>query len=241
MRRPRRLTLQRAGKAEILTEESRRRAARVACRHRPGDGGSSGSEGERMARWIDGRSLLRLGVLSLACLLLALGAVALATGCGGDESRTSTAARRVVKVKHEPSDPWTYARARFKELCAGCHTLADAGATGRRFNLDHSTGVEETHVRYVIASGEPGMPAWGGVLSGREYEELVAYVVTVARREEGDDYWHRQITLRGEGEEWTPADTRRLELYAQKLRKRNNELLVRKVKRAEERRARERR
>jgi hypothetical protein len=183
-----------------------------------------------MARWIDGRSL-RLGALLLACLLLALGAVALATGCGGDESRTRTAAKRVVKVKHEPLDPWTYARARFNELCAGCHTLADAGARGRRFNLDHSTGVEETHVRYVIASGEPGMPGWAGVLSGREYEELVAYIVTVARREEGDDYWHRQITLRGAGEFWRPADTRRLELYAQRLRKRNEEAIQREVER----------
>ncbi|MBS1869404.1 MAG: cytochrome c [Actinobacteria bacterium] len=172
-----------------------------------------------MARWIVGRRLRRGALLTLACLLAALGAVALATGCGGASGgdRTATAPRRVVQVRHEPLDRWTYARARFREMCAGCHTLADAGATGRRFNLDHSTGVDEQHARYTIEQGEPGMPAWGGVLASREFEELVAYVSTVARRTEGDDYWHRQITLRSEFPKWSPADTRRLEAYARKL------------------------
>jgi mono/diheme cytochrome c family protein len=175
-----------------------------------------------MARWIDGRRLRRAVLLPLACLLVALGMVALATGCGGaDEDRTtSTAARRVVQVKHEPKDRWTYARARFNEMCAGCHTLADAGATGRRFNLDHAVGVDETHTRFTLEQGEPGMPAWAGVLSSREFEELVAYVSTVAKRAEGDDYWSRQIKLRGEGERWSFADTRALEAYARRLNER---------------------
>jgi len=172
-----------------------------------------------MARWIDGRRLRR-GALPLACLLLALGALALAAGCGGADGRTAaTAAHRVVRVEREPNDRWTYARARFREMCAGCHTLADAGTTGRRYNLDHASaeGVEEQHTRFTIAKGEPGMPAWEGVLSKREFEELVAYVSTVAKRSEGDDYWHSQITMRGEGEIWSPEDTRKLEAYAKRL------------------------
>ncbi|HET6448138.1 MAG TPA: cytochrome c [Conexibacter sp.] len=176
-----------------------------------------------MARWIDGRRLRHGVLVPLACLLVALGAVVLAAGCGGaDGSKTTTSrpVRKVVSVKHEPTDRWTYARARFNEMCAGCHTLADAGARGRRFNLDHSSGVDEAHVRYTIARGEPGMPDWEGVLSRREYEELVAYISTVAKGTEGDDYWHRQIMLRGEGENWSPADTKRLEAYAKRLARR---------------------
>lgn len=156
-------------------------------------------------------------------VLVALATVALAAGCGnsGDSSSASAtvASRRVVKVQHVRQDRFTYARARFNEMCAGCHTLADAGARGRRYNLDHSDeiGVGETHVRGVIAEGEPGMPAWRDVLSPREYEELVAYIVTVTRKTSGDDYWHRQIMLRGEGAPWTRADTDRLEAYAHRL------------------------
>lgn len=172
-----------------------------------------------MARW------MRRGLLPLACLLVALGALALASGCGGagndrTTAATTTVVRRVVAVKHEPTDRWTYARARFNEMCAGCHTLADAGARGRRFNLDHASGVDETHARYTIAHGEPGMPAWEGVLSGREFEELVAYVSTVAKGTPGDDYWHRQIMLRMEGTRWSAGDTRALEAYAKRLNER---------------------
>jgi mono/diheme cytochrome c family protein len=171
-----------------------------------------------MARWIDGRRPRRGALLPLACLLVALGAVALAAGCGGtDKDKTSTTTRKVVQVKHEPSDRWTFARARFREMCAGCHTLADARTTGRRYNLDHAGDIDETRARYAIGSGEPGMPAWGGVLSPREYEELVAYVSTVDRRGEGDDYWGRQIRLRSRFPKWSPADTRQLEAYATRL------------------------
>jgi len=172
-----------------------------------------------MARWIDGRRLRRGALLPLACLLVALGAIALAAGCGGaDRDKTTSAAtRKVVQVKHEPTDRWTYARARFREMCAGCHTLADARTTGRRYNLDRSEAVEEEHVRYTVARGEPGMPAWEGVLSPREFEEIVAYVSTVARREEGDEYWHRQIMLRMRFPKWSRTDTQRLEAYATRL------------------------
>jgi mono/diheme cytochrome c family protein len=171
-----------------------------------------------MAKWTLG-GLPRRGMLPLLACLLAV-AAALATGCGGSDassSSTATAARRVVQVRPAKQDRWTYARARFNEMCAGCHTLADAGARGRRYNLDHSGGVDETHVRYTIAEGEPGMPRWREVLSEREFEELVAYIVAVAKRTEGDDYWHRQLALRGEAQGWGPNDTRRLETYARRL------------------------
>lgn len=191
-------------------------------RLRPDDGGSIGSEGDGMGKWMDGRRL-RGALLPLACLLAALAVVALAAGCGNSSSTgsTVTSARRVVRVEPVKQDRWTYARARFREMCAGCHSLADAGATGRRYNLDASSvsGVSETHVRYTIAEGEPGMPAWRDALSEREYEELVAYIVAVTRKSGGNDYWHEQLVLRGEAANWSPAKTRQLEAYARRLRR----------------------
>lgn len=176
-----------------------------------------------MPKGIDGRLLWHRARPLLACLLVAL-ATAAAAGCGdssdSDSSSASTVAsraRRVVQVERVKQDRWTYARARFNEMCSGCHTLADSGATGRRFNLDHGGGINETHVRSTIAEGEPGMPAFREVLSPREFEELVAYLVAVARRTPGDDYWGRQLALRGEGAVWTRADTERLENFARRL------------------------
>lgn len=175
-----------------------------------------------MSKWTHG-GLPRRGMLPLLACLLAVTA-AFAVGCGGsdaDSGSTGTvaSARRVVQVRRVAQDRWTYARARFNEMCAGCHSLADAGARGRRYNLDVASriGVEEQHVRFAIAEGEPGMPAWKEALSGREFEELVAYIVAVARRSSGNDYWGRQLKLRGEGEGWTRDDTERLEAYARRL------------------------
>jgi len=208
---------------------------------RLGDGGI-GIEGDGMPKGIDGPLLRRRAPPLLACLLAALATVALATGCGNSgksDSSSSTSAsstsstasaepapssptdangrRMVVPVRAVKQDRFAYARARFVEMCAGCHTLADAGAHGRRYNLDHGGGLEETHVRYTIAEGEPGMPAWREVLSAREYEELVAYIVAVTRKDPGDDYWQDQLALRGEGTIWTRADTRRLEAFAHRI------------------------
>jgi mono/diheme cytochrome c family protein len=158
-----------------------------------------------MAKWIDGRRLQR-ALVPLACLLTAA-AVSLAAGCGdsGGGDSSSAPARTVVQVEHVARDRWTYARARFHETCAGCHTLADARATGRRFNLDHDGDIDEARARYAIEHGEPGMPAWGGVLSKREFEELVAYVSTVDRHTPGETNWSWQMRLRTEGENWKPG------------------------------------
>lgn len=177
-----------------------------------------------MGKWMDGRRL-RSALLPLACLLAAVAAIALASGCGnsgdagsGSTGSTVASARRVVNVVKVKQDRWTYARARFNEMCAGCHTLTDAGARGRRFNLDNSAGIDETHVRSTIAEGEPGMPRWRDVLSEREFEEITAYLVAVGGRRRGDDYWRRQLELRGEAANWSRADTEKLEAYARRLR-----------------------
>lgn len=165
-----------------------------------------------MAKGIDGRRLRRHAPPLLACLLAAAAVVALAAGCGGaGKSRARAPTRTVVQVTHVAQDRWTYARERFRETCGGCHTLADAGTHGRRYNLDHAGRITTEHARFAIAEGEPGMPPWRGILSRREYEELVAYVTTVEKATPGESNWHWQYMLRAEGENWTPDDTRQLE------------------------------
>jgi mono/diheme cytochrome c family protein len=159
-----------------------------------------------METGIDGLRRRRRARTAIACVLAAA-AVAAAAGCGGDEA-DEPPARRVVQVEQAARDRWTYARARFNEMCAGCHTLADAGARGPRFNLDVIGDITEERARFVIAEGEPGMPHWRHVLSKREFEELVAYVSTVERQTEGDDDWSWQMRLRMEGERWTPEAAR---------------------------------
>lgn len=160
-----------------------------------------------MAKWIDGRRLRRGALMPLVCLLAALAAVAVATGCGSSDDAGGPT-RTVVEVEHVARDRWTYARERFRETCGGCHTLADARTHGRRYNLDHSGDINEDRARFAIGEGEPGMPAWRGVLSKRELEELVAYVSTVDRHTPGETNWNWQMALRTEGEEWKPEDTR---------------------------------
>jgi mono/diheme cytochrome c family protein len=156
-----------------------------------------------------GRRRLRPG-LSVA---LTAAALALLAGCGGSGSGKSSGASSSrspppssgVTVEQVGSDRWAYARARFREMCAGCHTLRSAGAHGPRIDLDHDGG-QTPAIRHVILDGEPGMPAWRGVISRRELEELVAFISATARREPaGENNWHYQIMLRAEGETHTPA------------------------------------
>jgi mono/diheme cytochrome c family protein len=129
--------------------------------------------------------------------LVLLAAAALAGGCGGSARPSSTSA--ATRTTPQRNDKYAYARARFREMCAGCHTLADAGAHGPRFDLDHVPILNRALVRFVIHDGEPGMPGWGDVLSRREFEELARYVLAVAQRTEGEDHWGWQMRLRMSG------------------------------------------
>lgn len=67
----------------------------------------------------------------------------------------------------------------FKQSCAGCHTLADAGATGSVGpNLDE-TGLDEAGIAAMVRSGGGGMPSFGGTLQPDQIDEVAAYVASV--------------------------------------------------------------
>jgi hypothetical protein len=148
----------------------------------------------------------RFAFLLLAGALAAT--VSLLAACGGSSTKKPTRTVGGLAVSHVASERWHYARYRFREMCAGCHSLADAKARGQRYYLDYSGGLSPSRVRFVIENGEPGMPAWKGVISRREEEELVDYISTVARHYEGETHWSWQLHLRGEGESWRPPGSR---------------------------------
>jgi mono/diheme cytochrome c family protein len=134
-------------------------------------------------------------------------AATLAAGCGESENETptTTSEAAAVKVERVPRDRWSWARARFNEMCAGCHTLADARATGRRFNLDANAELNDQLVRETILGGGPGMPPFASSISYREYEQLTSYILAVAGRAENlESGWQYQIRLRREGEHERP-------------------------------------
>jgi mono/diheme cytochrome c family protein len=114
----------------------------------------------------------------LAAAVLA-GALALASGCGGGAARPDARVRATL-----PLDRWSQARAIFRVKCAQCHTLADAGAHGRRSDLDSSSLVTSPRARAIarqaILHGGPGMPVWTEMMSPRDLGALTAYVVAVA-------------------------------------------------------------
>ena len=67
--------------------------------------------------------------------------------------------------------------------CGGCHTLADAGATGTTGpNLDEHVAVMGADgIASVVRRGRLGMPAFGGKLSEDEIRDVSAYLRQFAR------------------------------------------------------------
>src|ERR1044072_6608293 len=99
-----------------------------------------------------GRRPPRRRAWSLA--LSALLAATLAAGCGDSANETAneepTTTANAVEVEHDPRDRWTYARAHFREMCEASHSLADAGTTWPRFNLDGDPEINDQLVRETI-------------------------------------------------------------------------------------------
>lgn len=75
----------------------------------------------------------------------------------------------------------------FEANCAGCHTLAEAGAGGTVGpNLDEARP-DAAATREKVVNGGGGMPAFGGRLSDEEIEEVSQYVAAAAGGGGGGD------------------------------------------------------
>ena len=119
----------------------------------------------------------------IAAAAIAAGAV-LVAGCGETVGYTEGTGDR------------TNGKELFKDKCASCHTLADAGTSGeigpnlddafadaRRSGLGESTFVQVVRgqIAYPVVkpvTGAPGMPA--NIVEGQDADDIASYVGSVA-------------------------------------------------------------
>ena len=67
--------------------------------------------------------------------------------------------------------------------CDNCHTLADAGATGRVGPaLDGDAYLDTSLVISRVTNGQGAMPSFGGQISDADIATIAAYVVKVASK-----------------------------------------------------------
>jgi mono/diheme cytochrome c family protein len=129
----------------------------------------------------------------VVALLVVLGALVLAAGCGGSEDTTPTPETVVGEVPTEEDgggggggevegDPAAGKDVFASAGCGSCHALSDAGASGTVGpNLDESS-VDYAAAVDQITNGGGGMQAYSGTLSEEEIANVAAYVVTARGR-----------------------------------------------------------
>ena len=132
--------------------------------------------------------------MRVAIGFLALVAVVLAAGCGGQSTvqatpetvsgpvpkqPTTTTGTTTAPTKHTGNA--TAGKAVFASAgCTGCHTLKAAGATGTVGpNLDQAKPPYDLVVTRVT-NGLGGMPSFKGQLSSQQIQDVAAYVSSVA-------------------------------------------------------------
>ena len=107
----------------------------------------------------------RLAAVSITVLVLGLAA------CGGEDTASPPAATNGAETAEQPD---AGGQDLFATNCAGCHTLAAAGAQGRvGTNLDERRPDRE-RVLEAIRQGPGAMPA--NLLEGAEAEAVADYV-----------------------------------------------------------------
>jgi len=125
----------------------------------------------------------RIALISLT----AVAAVALLAGCGAEGVVSPTPVKVIGSLPKPTLEPITPAfklkgnpaagKATFlKAGCVGCHTLADAGATGTVGpNLDQLKPPYDKIVHQVEVGGGP-MPAFKGTLTAKQIQDVSAFV-----------------------------------------------------------------
>ena len=106
---------------------------------------------------------------------LLTGATLAAAGCGNDSSPSAGPTSAAPNEGKEL----------FVQNCSGCHTLADAGTTGKVGpNLDRTMPTRERALAMLENGGGTGlgvMPSFKGTFSSAQLAMLADYVSTAAR------------------------------------------------------------
>jgi mono/diheme cytochrome c family protein len=103
-------------------------------------------------------------------------------GCGGDDDEGGSASTAATQTTTAAGGDQASAEGKqiFTENCAGCHTLADAGASGQSApSLDELKPDKDTVARQT-ENGGGGMPAFGDRLSAEQIDAVATYVSSVA-------------------------------------------------------------
>lgn len=67
--------------------------------------------------------------------------------------------------------------------CGGCHTLADAGASGRVGpSFDGDSNLNQDFVVNRVTNGQGMMPAFAGQMSPEEIADIAAYITHAAAK-----------------------------------------------------------
>jgi cytochrome c553 len=123
----------------------------------------------------------------VVALLVVLGALVLAAGCGGSEDTTPTPETVVGDVPTDTGgggggevegDPDAGKDVFASAGCGSCHTLSDAGASGTVGPSLDDSSVDFAAAVDQITNGGGGMQAYSGTLSEEEIANVAAYVVT---------------------------------------------------------------
>jgi mono/diheme cytochrome c family protein len=130
----------------------------------------------------------------VVALLVVLGALVLAAGCGGSEDTTPTPETVVGEVPtgsgdgdgggggDVEGDPDAGKDVFASAGCGSCHTLSDAGASGTVGPSLDDSSVDFAAAVDQITNGGGGMQAFSGTLSEEEINNVAAYVVTARGR-----------------------------------------------------------
>ena len=124
------------------------------------------------ARVVAGVSRLGLAAAGVAAVFAAMSGVSLA------QSATTSAPTAADAVKIGKG------RDLFANYgCAGCHSLADAGATGHVGPaFDGDANLTHAFVLDRVTNGQGPMPAFGGQMSPEEIDAIATYVTAVAKK-----------------------------------------------------------
>lgn len=113
-------------------------------------------------------------------LVAAAALAAVLAGCGSGGGGSSVASHALSSAPLTPAE-LAAGREIFRDRCARCHTLADAGAHGTRGpNLDQIR-LPVFAATQQVRLGGGGMPAYGHRLTDQQIREVVGYIVAKRR------------------------------------------------------------